>query len=345
MKINLPCAIVRDLLPSYAEGLTEAETTEAVKAHLDGCSNCAARYAAMTGGEAAEQADTGKEVDYLKTVRKKNQTKIMLAVVLAVALMLWAMAVKAFLIGSPCDGSGVLFDQTPFVYEDAMFYTFYSTDSGKALFHWNTEMQDGVVNITAREALVSPFHKSGSYTMTVPLKNVREIYLFGKLVWRDMAIAPEITDLLKFRVPYVGNAAAVGALVDQLLASSADCKWMPRHTLELQTAQEPYGLTIRYEGTLNDTQRVAADQISMLALALIDNLGSASWTAPEGGGTRPVFSSGELSLDIANKRIQRLTGEFNENRGTDWDIRESIKDYAQDTYTLQQLCMLIGFRL
>ena len=40
MKADLPCAVVRDLLPSYVEGLTEAETTAAVKNHLESCESC-----------------------------------------------------------------------------------------------------------------------------------------------------------------------------------------------------------------------------------------------------------------------------------------------------------------
>ena len=37
MKNDLTCAVVRDLLPAYTEGLTEQETNEAVERHLEGC--------------------------------------------------------------------------------------------------------------------------------------------------------------------------------------------------------------------------------------------------------------------------------------------------------------------
>lgn len=37
MKNDLTCAVVRDLLPSYVEGLTSEETNEAVDAHLAQC--------------------------------------------------------------------------------------------------------------------------------------------------------------------------------------------------------------------------------------------------------------------------------------------------------------------
>ena len=48
MKNDLTCAVVRDLLPSYVEGLTSAETNTAVEAHLSACPDCTARKKAMT---------------------------------------------------------------------------------------------------------------------------------------------------------------------------------------------------------------------------------------------------------------------------------------------------------
>ncbi len=51
MTDRLSCPIVRDLLPSYVEGLTEEETAQAVKAHLDDCPDCARLYTAMSAPE------------------------------------------------------------------------------------------------------------------------------------------------------------------------------------------------------------------------------------------------------------------------------------------------------
>lgn len=38
--MNLPCAVVRDLLPVYAENMVEAETAEYIKEHLASCPDC-----------------------------------------------------------------------------------------------------------------------------------------------------------------------------------------------------------------------------------------------------------------------------------------------------------------
>ena len=82
-KTELPCAVVEDLLPSYLEGLTSAETNAAVEDHLASCPACAAKRAAMGGGDdaaQAEQAETAREVDYLKAVRRKGRRRVWLAV-------------------------------------------------------------------------------------------------------------------------------------------------------------------------------------------------------------------------------------------------------------------------
>ena len=58
MKNDLTCGVVRDLLPSYVEGLTSGETNAAVERHLAGCPDCTARRDAMAApAEPAETAD------------------------------------------------------------------------------------------------------------------------------------------------------------------------------------------------------------------------------------------------------------------------------------------------
>lgn len=37
---GLPCHVIRDLLPLYADGALSSETREMIKAHIDGCPEC-----------------------------------------------------------------------------------------------------------------------------------------------------------------------------------------------------------------------------------------------------------------------------------------------------------------
>ena len=50
MKNDLTCGVVRDLLPSYVEGLTAPETNEAVERHLSDCADCERLRAELEAG-------------------------------------------------------------------------------------------------------------------------------------------------------------------------------------------------------------------------------------------------------------------------------------------------------
>ena len=52
---ELPCEVVKDLLPSYLDGLTSEGTSRLVKEHLEGCRECADVMNAMQEPDAPEE--------------------------------------------------------------------------------------------------------------------------------------------------------------------------------------------------------------------------------------------------------------------------------------------------
>jgi len=81
VKLKLPCEIVEDLLPTYADGLTGTVTNQAVEEHLRDCNTCRDKYRAMKApGDYAAEEEEKKEIDYLKKTRKHTALKIVLAV-------------------------------------------------------------------------------------------------------------------------------------------------------------------------------------------------------------------------------------------------------------------------
>ena len=81
MKTELTCAIARDLMPSYADGLTSDDSNHALEAHLAVCPDCAARLAAMRGEAAPAGAETAPQIDYLKKVRRRGRLTVWLAAI------------------------------------------------------------------------------------------------------------------------------------------------------------------------------------------------------------------------------------------------------------------------
>ena len=349
-KTELPCAVVEDLLPAYLEGLTSAETNQAVEDHLASCPACAAKRAAMGGGDDAaqtEQAETAREVDYLKAVRRKGRRRVWLAVLGTLLVLTAAFAAKVFVIGTPLNPDGVAVDTQE---EDGVLQVGISSlGSGNAFWGWKVENQDGVVSITGRSVLVSPLFRDGTGTVEVPLEGVTEIWLGrageGRLVWQeDTEISPDAWALYQAQTPYVGDNSAVGRVL-----AAVDTWYGPPivdYTISLQTSAEPYGLTIHFSDVTAHVLGAgkAIDdwmyEMSPTLLALIGNLGQVQWTYAAPDGTAVTRS---VTLEEVDAALPDWIAAYDLDAGADWPAPESVKDFAASPAKVQQLADLTDF--
>lgn len=333
MKNDLTCALVEDLLPSYAEGLTSPETNGAVERHLAGCEACAAKLAAMRSPEPTqEREETAKEVDYLKKVKRRGWKRVALAVLLTVLVLVGALAAKVFLIGSPADAETM--GMNIWTDNGALWVEVSSAASANAYWGWETETADGVVTITAREGLVSAIHSDAAAKFSVPLDGVEEVYLCGRLIWQEGTITAgkaleRFEALYEAQTPYVGNPSALNQIAQALPLNN-----LGGYTFSLQTAAEPYGWTIAFD---QETEGLTDAMMSYLApqmLALVGNLGTVSWTYPDAQRNTQTHT---VTLEDVNARLPELAASYNTDNGTDWPILDSVKDYAQSPAMLQHL--------
>lgn len=335
MKNDLTCAVVGDLLPAYAEGLTAPETNDAVERHLSGCEACSAKLAAMRTPE-PEREETAKEVDYLKKVKRRGWKRVVLAVLLTVLVLLGALAAKVFVIGSPADARSMSMN----IWTDngTLWVEVSSVASANAYWDWDTETADGVVTITAREGLVSGLHPDAYGKISIPLEGVEEVYLCGQIIWQeDTVIDPDMLNLFRHQTPYVGNNAALGQIARDLYN-----RLPAPYTMELHTSARPYRWTLVYPDTIWETNGAwdaetlnsRLESTAPLMLALVDNLDEVAWTYPAPDGTRQTRV---VTLDEVNARLPELTDAYNEANGTQWEVLESVKDYTQSLVLLQHL--------
>ena len=354
---ELPCALVEDLLPAYVEGLTSEETRAAVEAHLASCPACAAKRTAM-GAEAepeVEQTETAREVDYLKTVRRRGRRRVMLAVLATLLVLTAGFAAKVFLIGSPLDPAGTAVSAQR--EDDVLRVQISSAASGNAFWDWTVENQDGVVVITARSVLVSPLFRDGTGTVEVPLEGVTEIWLgeagWGRMIWQeDTEISADAWALYQARTSYVGDASAVGKVL-----AAVDTWYGPyiEYTISLQTDQEPYGLTIHFDDitahmSKDSVIRVTDQRMYTLAptlLALIGNLERVQWTCALSDGT---YHTQTVTLEEVDEALpdwieaRNLAHDLiSPDNGPDWTVPESIKDYAASPAAVQRLIDLTDY--
>lgn len=92
---KLDCCVVRDLLPSYLEGLTEAETSAQVEAHLEGCPACRRVEGDMRAGLPVERAPK-PTLNFLKRVKRTRLLAAVLTVVLALWCVWWLYDAQAY---------------------------------------------------------------------------------------------------------------------------------------------------------------------------------------------------------------------------------------------------------
>jgi hypothetical protein len=105
---------VKDLLPSFIDGLCSEDTNEEIREHLDICPECSAVYADMKGEpiskEPLQNQQIQKDVDYLKKIRRRIFWRILIAI--AVVLVLVGVFLKIFVIGMRVNSSDVSYTQS-----------------------------------------------------------------------------------------------------------------------------------------------------------------------------------------------------------------------------------------
>ena len=328
MKNDLTCGVVRDLLPSYVEGLTSDETNAAVEAHLAACPDCAARRDAMAAPEDAEATEQRREVDYLKTVRRKSGRRVVIAVACTLAVILAGVTLKLFVIGKPASREGMSWSMR--CDETAMDLRVYSTWSGVAYCRWELENNDGVVRLAAKQVLPSVLYDSADHRERIPLDGVREVWIAGQLIWQDgIPISSGTMDLYDARTPYVGDMPALNNIAElaNIRPNFGD------YLNSLHTSSQPYRWTLEFtedgwQGVVGrdaDTFDKWMARYGIQLLALVENLEEVGWTYTDLHGEK---CSGVLTLEEANALLPELADAYCQTHaGCDWEALASVKDY------------------
>ena len=341
-KVHLTCGIVEDLLPSYVDGLTGEESTEAVREHLDRCEKCREKYSILCGGDEALSPvlAADQEIDYLKGVRRRTRQRIAAAAVAAVLVLSALLFVRSNVIGTAAEFEDVQYS----VSEGAdTISVHYQTPWGSRaqLRGLKVREENGSVYLTLRRAArADAALRDEGQVWEQDKDGVQAVYLCGKLIWKDgLAVDETAYRLAELATPYVGSAPAVHALVEQLDPGFGG--W----TIELQTAQEPYGCTMRFDGPMDDWSSGTIDAVMEVTaekmLALVGNLGSMSWVYPLGDGTERTCT---VTLGEIDAQLPALTEGYNQLNGTDYEARGSVKDYAgsaKDVALLQALLKMV----
>lgn len=92
--MNMPCGVIRDLLPLYAEELTSEESKEIVREHLDGCPDCRKKLEELQHPKLPAPDGAAALRAVKKDIRRRRTIAVLLAALL-VFLPLFALLARS----------------------------------------------------------------------------------------------------------------------------------------------------------------------------------------------------------------------------------------------------------
>lgn len=287
---KLPCDIIQDLLPSYADGLTSPASSEAIEAHLAECPTCAAAYAAMQTGSIEDAkgpegsgSEDFPEIDYLKKIRSTNRKRILIAAVLVLLLTGFGVWAKVYLYGSPIEDFHVLVttdtdsrvvktetftDQngetrtfSHATSETLVFNCWIEESSGLAFSHYKLKETDDGLDIIVYAVPFSRFHPMRTLQIKVPVgydedgKSVdpTAVNIKGDTYSGYGLITKKAKELYAARNPYIGDISADLRLANLLGIGEAIGSYTNKlNTQESEGFEYPYSWELIFDRPWTD---------------------------------------------------------------------------------------------
>ena len=344
MKNDLSCAVVKDLLPSYVDGLTGEETNEAVETHLRGCEGCKKTYDAMKSASAlvADENDR-REVDYLSGVRKKTRQGMVAVAAVLMAVFLAVAGTNVFLLGSDMQAHEMVWNlsvQTDELGDKTLSGAIEVRSDRQAIKNVVLTQQDGKLFIEGTLVKRSFLNRANGWGIHEEINGVEEIYMDSQLVWeRGVFVLSEAQKLYDLQTPYIGDHTAVLHLLEAMNLYSE----LGGYKIELQTEREPYGLTLHFDndgwsGAYFQAKDPLMKRYAVLLMALVENLDEVSWVYTN---RLDEVCGGTFTRAQANELIEACVEEYNAKHAEKYECRGDVKAYAASSGGVQELMNIL----
>lgn len=360
MKSKIPCDIIRDLFPSYLDGLTSETTNKEVDGHLEECEDCKAVLERMKEPKnmlnRIENSDDLKEIEFLKKVKRR------LRMVVIGSICILFFVVVGLLIRNRLYGNVVTDDlEDDMILYDVDIQGKKVTVKGCVLdenfggagggdegmpgmevvdgeFRGLTYQDGDVMHVRAPIATHKrlggePLIPRFSYSCDVQ-GGIGEIWARNKIVWKNgEEILPRTAAVYREAHDYVGDHVANGRLTKVLGLSTFLSKRYEEWNTALQTKKEPYGFSIRIKQGENEVSKEDINQLKNYGYVLLASIGNLSEMNFEFYDVLPVSETDEP------KNTVRVTKEDAEKFAAE-NMEEKIKDIheiGKDAKMLQEL--------
>ena len=305
---DLPCDVIRDLLPAYVDGLTSEASNDAVRSHLETCADCRAALDAMRAPEPERTKTEEKELDFLRKTNRSSRRRALWAGFGVLALALCALCVYVFAVGQKTLPDTLLCDVAV---SDTALSVKAAPMGGAAVGNVKFSEADGVVTVSTRTVNRSPLHRGAAEETYTAASPIRQVVVNDRVVWDEgAAIAPFAAKLYATRHAYLGsawenvqtaNALFLGAVKHSLDTESRPYTW---HVELWETEHEQSeGLENFTEAELTamgDVMKCAAYPM----LALVQNCDQVSFDCLCEGEARSVVFTAEDATAFFGRDIK-----------------------------------------
>lgn len=276
MSDRLRCEVVRDLLPSYVDGLTSNVTNEEIASHLSSCKECERLYNEMK--EPIEMPMETKEMDYLKKVKQRTNKRIFIGATVIVALFFLIIGIRMYIVGGKVNSVAnynSMISQTVDGTEVLVVQGKLANRSRVYKKH-NITVEDGTATIKLTDRAALPWEDNNDFYVGYEIPDgVNRVVLNEDVIWEDgVIITKEANEIYNTKHPYVGEMPANGRTAVALQITK-----FGQYQNSLQTTEEPYGWTLEFLDTITKDKifNERMTQNAYVILSLIDNLGELSW--------------------------------------------------------------------
>ncbi|MBR5421166.1 MAG: DUF4825 domain-containing protein [Lachnospiraceae bacterium] len=294
---KIPCELIKDLFPSYIDGLTADKTNSLIEEHLVGCEDCSRALKAMRGETEQElkpDEDDRKEIAFLKKT-KRMQNIAFFSSIAAIVLCALTILLRFFIVGTSHDGAFYIEDIR--VEDGTLYVKPGTTDSMNVISRMKFTEAEGVVTIQANEVPVSVFASPGkefSYALKQP-EELKEIRLGSRILWEGGSrISPLAAAVYASRHAYVGDMSANRKTADALGVTSI----LGDYSNQLETSAEPYGWILELKEDIPADREAYAkskmESVAYVLIAMTGNLDHVSFTYTVEG------KAGSISFDAAD---------------------------------------------
>lgn len=305
----IPCEVVRDLFPSYIDGLTSETTTNLVNEHVAECEPCKTVLNAMREPSVQPiKAEDKKEVDFLKKNRVRNRIIALGSVVFAVVAVAVLLFVKAYFIGSTAMDENLAWEIE--VNENNIAFKVMA-GSQRGISDVNYKEEEGIVKISVNCVQKNPLYNSDSQTEYVAKTDIKQVWLDDRIIWSDgECISYFVSEVYGTKHAYIGdmpdNIDTINML--DLVTNLGD------FSNELQTKEEPYGWTLILNDVIPKEEQAEKELLmqyyAYVMLAVIDNLGEVNYQYKVNGALHELNVDTEKASEFAGADIKRCGQEI-----------------------------------